>query len=349
MVRNVLIVDDDQEMLLSLKEGLQKYDETFSVILAGDGQIAMEKLERNSIAMVVTDLKMPRINGFTLLSHIMEEYPDIPVIIITAYSTPEMEKLAHSGGAVGYIEKPFMVEDLAKRIMATLRKETEGGTLHGVSSGMFLQLIEMEQKTCTIRVIDKASEKQGVLFFREGQLYDARVNGSQGVKAAYEIFSWEEVTLSIQNGCAQKNKRIDEDLQAILLEAMRLKDEAVHRGVESDKPETSGDVDEGDFDEVVNDGEAARLGSAEEIRLILKEEVGDSYELEERDLNVSWRSLFTWIGRLEPFFGKGNFKVGYVDRGDPTDFLLLTDDEPRLFSIDPNCQKEKVLRVLSRK
>ncbi len=344
MVRNVLIVDDDQEMLLSLKEGLQKYDEMFSVVLAADGQIAMEKLEKNSIALVVTDLKMPRINGFTLLSHIMEEYPDIPVIIITAYSTPEMEKLAQTGGAVGYIEKPFMVEDLAKRIMATLRKETEGGTLHGVSSGMFLQLIEMEQKTCTIRVIDKVSESQGVLFFREGELYDARVNGSQGVKAAYEIFSWDEVTLSIQNGCAQKKKKIDEDLQAILLEAMRLKDEAVHKKTEKEEAETGRDKEE-----AANEPDAVKFGSAEEIRMVLKEEVGDSYGLEEKDLDVSGNSLFRWIGRLEPFFGKGRFRVGYVDRGDSTDFLLLSDDVPRLFSIDPDCQKEKVLRLFSRK
>ena len=198
MIKKVLIVDDDQEMLLSLKEGLEKYDETFSVLMAGDGLIAVEKLKRHPISLVVTDLKMPRMDGFGLLSHIMEEYPDIPVIMITGYSTPDMEKLARDGGAVGYIEKPFMLENLARKVLTALRKESEGGTLHSVSSGMFLQLIEMEQKTCTIRLVDKSSGRQGVLFFHEGDLLDARVNGSQGETAAYEIFSWEEVNLSIQ-------------------------------------------------------------------------------------------------------------------------------------------------------
>ena len=48
----------------------------------------------------------------------------------------------------------------------------------------------------------------------------------QGLDAAYLIFSWEEVTLSIQNECPQKDNKINSDLQPIILEAMRLKDEA---------------------------------------------------------------------------------------------------------------------------
>ena len=145
MIRNVLFVDDDQEMLQALREGLEKYRETFRAVLASDGVDAVNKLKQNSISLVVTDLKMPNMDGFSLLSHVMEQYPDIPVIIITGYSTSEMRRLAQEGGAVGYISKPFLIEDLAKQIMKTLRKESDGGTLHGVSSGMFLQLMEMEE------------------------------------------------------------------------------------------------------------------------------------------------------------------------------------------------------------
>ena len=175
MLKTVLIVDDNRDMLLSLKEGFNKYRESFSVTIAEDGQIAAEKLKKDTISLVVTDLKMPRMDGFALLAHVVEHYPEIPVIIITGYSTPTMKKSAQEGGAVGYIEKPFMMKDLAKRIISTLRKESEGGTLKGVSSSMFLQLIEMEQKTCTVRLVSKSSDRQGVLFFRDGELLDAKV------------------------------------------------------------------------------------------------------------------------------------------------------------------------------
>ena len=114
MIKKVLIVDDDREMLLSVKEGLEKYDESFSVLTASDGDIAIERLKKESVSLVVTDLKMPRVNGFTVLATIMEHYPDIPVIIITAYSTPQMEQQARKGDAVGYgrtfvADKPMKV------------------------------------------------------------------------------------------------------------------------------------------------------------------------------------------------------------------------------------------------
>jgi CheY-like chemotaxis protein len=225
MIKNVLLVDDDGEMLHALKEGFKKYQESFAVLLAEDGLQALEGLKQNIISLVVTDLKMPNMDGFELLAHIMEHYPDIPVIIITGYSTPEMEQLAREGGAVGYIAKPFLIENLARQILTTLRKESEGGTLHNVSSGMFLQLIEMEQKTCTIRLEDKSSGQKGILFFHEGELFDARVNNLQSEAASHEIFSWDAVNLSIQNGCALKENKIQSDLQALILEAARRKDE----------------------------------------------------------------------------------------------------------------------------
>ena len=180
MIKNVLLVDDDHEMLIALKEGFQRYKDSFAILMAADGLKAVESLKKNPISLVVTDLKMPGMDGFELLALIMEHYPDIPVIIITGYSTPEMEHLAREGGAVGYIAKPFLIENLAQQILATLRKESEGGTLHNVSSGMFLQLVEVEQKTCTIRLEDKFSTKKGILFFQEGELFDARVNDLQG-------------------------------------------------------------------------------------------------------------------------------------------------------------------------
>ena len=229
MIKNVLLVDDDTEMLHALKEGFKRYRESFTVLLAEDGLMALEVLQKHIISLVVTDLKMPNMDGFELLAHIMQHFPDIPVIIITGYSTPEMEHLAREGGAVGYIGKPFLVENLARQILTTLRKESEGGTLHNISSGMFLQLIEIEQKTCTIRLEEKASGNKGILFFSDGELFDARVNNMQGEAAAHEIFSWDAVNLSIQNGCALKENRIQSDLQQLILGAMRRKTRARRR------------------------------------------------------------------------------------------------------------------------
>ena len=62
MIRKVLLVDDDQDMLLALEEGFQKYRENFSVLLAPNGKKAIESLKRSLVSLVVTDLKNAR-NG----------------------------------------------------------------------------------------------------------------------------------------------------------------------------------------------------------------------------------------------------------------------------------------------
>ena len=338
MVKKILIVDDDEEMLLSLEEGLCKYDETFSITTARDGLGAVDALRKSAISLVVTDLKMPRMDGFSLLSHIMQHYPEIPVIIITGYSTPEMENLAREGGAIGYIAKPFMIDDLAKRILTYLRKEADGGTLHSVSSGIFLQLMEMEEKTCTVRLVEKASGKHGILFFLDGQLLDARCNGLRGEAAAYDIFSWDDVSLNIQNSCAQKERRIHRDLQAILLDAMRLKDELkrLGKGGTSRKKEAA-----------LEKGKIERTRPVEKVKQLLKKEVGEGHGIEDIYEDPSWESFVGGIQKLGAAFEAGEFRVAYIDRGEAKDFILLPGDGVTVVAVNPKCARDRIMEALS--
>lgn len=337
MIRSVLFVDDDKEMLQALREGLEKYDETFKVVLAEDGINAVAKLKNNEISLVVTDLKMPNMDGFSLLAHVMENYPDIPVIIITGYSTSEMKRLAQEGGAVGYISKPFLIEDLAKQIMKTLRKESDGGTLHGVSSGMFLQLMEMEERTCTIRLTDRGTGKAGVLFFRDGTLLDARVGGMQGLDAAYVIFSWEEVTLSIQNECLQKDNKINSDLQPIILEAMRLKDEAEDVEEELSIDDTVEEI------EIVE----AEESFVDKIKYLLNKEVGDRCGLEDIYQDNSMQNVVNAVAELGSAFQIGMFKIGYLDRGTNVDTIILPGNPSTIINVNPKCPRDKIIQVLN--
>jgi CheY-like chemotaxis protein len=335
MIKNVLLVDDDTEMLHALKEGFKKYQESFAVLLAEDGQQALKGLRQNIISLVVTDLKMPNMDGFELLAHIMEHYPDIPVIIITGYSTPEMEQLARKGGAVGYIAKPFLIENLARQILTTLRKESEGGTLHNVSSGMFLQLIEMEQKTCTIRLEEKSGGEKGILFFSDGELLDARVNNMQGETAAHEIFSWDAVNLSIQNGCALKENKIQSDLQPLILEAMRRKDE--------EEPE---EVPESVMEQIEPSAEepADRL---KRLKLRIEQKIGPQCGLEDLYQDEFWDSRVAQFSKVGDFFHLGNFTLGYIDKGDTNDYILIPGQKTTVITVDSKCPRDKILRVIS--
>jgi len=109
-MKKILIADDELNMLLVLEAMLKK--EGYEVITASDGFEAVTILHEKDIAVVVTDLKMPRLDGLGLLARVVKEYPSIPVIMITAHGTVETAVTALKKGAFDYITKPFEQEDL---------------------------------------------------------------------------------------------------------------------------------------------------------------------------------------------------------------------------------------------
>ncbi len=112
----ILVVDDEEKMrhLLSIMLGRQGYH----VEEAGDGQQALEMIKATPFDMVITDIKMPRMDGVTLLKKIMTMDIPPPVVFITAYATVDSAVDAMRQGAVDYINKPFEEE----RILLTVEK-----------------------------------------------------------------------------------------------------------------------------------------------------------------------------------------------------------------------------------
>ncbi len=121
-----LVVEDDLRMRELLRELLQR--EGYYVDTAEDGSKAFDILERKAFDIVITDLKMPDIEGISLLQRIKELYPDTLVIVITAYGTVESAVEAMKLGAYDYIQKPFDPERLIliiKRAVDYRRLERE--------------------------------------------------------------------------------------------------------------------------------------------------------------------------------------------------------------------------------
>lgn len=109
-MEKVLVVDDELNMRLVLSAMLKK--EGYEVAMASDGRQALKMLKEAHYAVIITDLKMPHIDGMELLSHVEKDYPAIPVIMITAYGTIATAVNALKKGAFDYITKPFEQEEL---------------------------------------------------------------------------------------------------------------------------------------------------------------------------------------------------------------------------------------------
>ncbi|MBW2029923.1 MAG: response regulator [Deltaproteobacteria bacterium] len=342
MERKVLIVDDDTDTLQMIKKGLEKFHADLSAITAPDGLAALDILKKHTISLVLTDLKMPKMDGFGLMAAIMEHYPEIPVIVMTGYTNPELERITKEEGAAGYIAKPFHMEELIKKIVRSLGRETEGGTLHGISSGMFLQLIEMEQKTCTIRVFDKSSGKLGLIFFLYGELIDARADNLLGEEAALKIFSWDKVSISIENSCPRRKKRINRDLQAVLMDAMRLKDE---EGYSDGSIGTEAEDDEEDS-EGVDQGLTREADITKHVRASIEKGLGDLSDVEDIYQDNSWDKTMTQFRLMGRVFGAGDLGLAYVHGRDNNHFILLPGTVTTMVFLTPSFRRDRLIDAL---
>ena len=120
----VLIVDDERGMRDFLKILLMK--EGYEVITANRGKKALEILETKTVDLVVSDIRMPELSGIELLEIIKENYPELPVIMITAFASPDDAVIAMKNGAFDYISKPFNVDEIINVIgSATTKNNTK--------------------------------------------------------------------------------------------------------------------------------------------------------------------------------------------------------------------------------
>lgn len=221
-MNTVLVVDDDESFLLSLIDGFKSYQNQFGIITAHNGEEAVAILDEQEIQLVLTDLKMPKMDGFALVAHLSAHYPELPVIVMTAFGTPDIEESLKEIGAFQYIEKPIDFNLLVAKILKGLKGRSQG-FISGVSLSSFLQLLALDKKTCTL--IIRSGKQKGTMHFIDGDLWDADTDQLSGTEAAIEIIRWKNVEIELQNTCTKNEQKIQKSLGFILLEVSRMEDE----------------------------------------------------------------------------------------------------------------------------
>lgn len=108
--RKILVVEDNPNMSSLLSDML----EVFAVesVHATDGADALEKLDADSIGMVITDLRMPKMTGTELLSAIKDKNPDMPVVLISGFTVEAADEADAIKRADGFLHKPFKMNDI---------------------------------------------------------------------------------------------------------------------------------------------------------------------------------------------------------------------------------------------
>lgn len=185
----VLIAEDDRILAARLTTFLGKLGDHLDVIAVENGKKAMDVLKRRQVALLITDIQMPEVDGLELLAYINTHHPVIPCFVMTAHGTPELKKRLPRD-IIRFFAKPIDVHRMTEAVRSVLDRDIPLGTLRGISVVSFLQMIQMEQKTCLLEV-DRPGKPPGLMFFNTGVLFDASCGDRKGEAAALEIITRE--------------------------------------------------------------------------------------------------------------------------------------------------------------
>lgn len=223
------MIDDDATIRTIVQIGVEKVPDT-QCITAADGKEGLEIVRNRRVDFLITDLQMPEMDGITFLSHIMEEFPQIPRAVMTSMGETS-RSYASLTGVIAVIPKPIDVGMLTNHLEKWLETYRIHTYTEGVDLSSILQLIELDRKTCTVGVQDMVSGRIGLLHIVEGSMNNAVAGDLTGIDAAMCILMWPDVRLWIHNLTVSTDAVIDVPMQSLLLNAACARDE----GSDSDK------------------------------------------------------------------------------------------------------------------
>lgn len=139
---NILIVEDEQRLADILKMHLEEYG--FNVDTAYDGYIGKQMAENKAYNLIILDINLPLINGYELCREIRKTNTATPIIMLTAFGTPDNKIAGFDAGADDYVVKPFDFRELLARVNVFLRRSDSDSSL---PKKLKIADLEMDLKT----------------------------------------------------------------------------------------------------------------------------------------------------------------------------------------------------------
>lgn len=233
--QHLLLVDGDAKSLRVMEVSLKKAG--FSVTTAVHGKDALEKVQISVPDLVLSDTRMPEMDGFELCKALKadERFKHIPFVYLTGQKSVEFKVKGLELGGEDYLTKPIYIKEIVTRLRMILQKaekeriekrETKAGFAGNLSDMGVVDLVqtfEMGRKTGTITLTD--GERTGVVFFREGRVVDAELARIHGEHAFYRMLNINEGKFEVQFIPVDRPDRIEVSTQGLLMEGMRRLDE----------------------------------------------------------------------------------------------------------------------------
>jgi DNA-binding NtrC family response regulator len=118
MPQTILIVDDESDLADTCARLLRGFG--FTCLVAYDSAKALALFDLHRPSLVLSDISLPNSDGLEIARYVHQKSPEIPVVLMTAFHTPDMARDAHAAGAAAYIRKPFANAELVSTVKSLL-------------------------------------------------------------------------------------------------------------------------------------------------------------------------------------------------------------------------------------
>lgn len=216
MLNNILIVEDDSGLQKYLKEFL--IDNGFTANIAGDGVTALRMIKKSPPDIVILDLGLPDMTGESVCMEIRKNYPDLPVVILTAKDTVADVVAGLNLGADDYVTKPFVADELLARISARLRNQntTKDNKLKVAGLALDNKTFEVERDGKPIQLTPQEFKLLEYLMNNQGRILTREM-----ILNRVWLYSPDIETRVVDVYMGYLRKKIDQDFEKKLLHSVR--------------------------------------------------------------------------------------------------------------------------------
>lgn len=234
--QKILLLDDDQQMLDLYQELLKQLPSQPDVRVCNSGARAIAMLESEPFNLLITDLRMPKMDGLQVLAIVRRKFPHLRIIVLTGVLDEEYRSRAYAQGVELFWQKPGSAEEVKlfqDCIESLLGHEAkpEGG-FRGMQSKSLVDLIQLEclsRSSSILHVTQGAVD--GKIWVQNGEIIDAVAAHFTGEEAFKEILSWKSGNFEILPADADHPRTITNSYQGLLLDSVQALDES--RGQQS--------------------------------------------------------------------------------------------------------------------
>jgi len=240
----ILLLDDDPDLLEMYREILEQLPSQPEIHTAASGARAMALLEAHPFRLLITDLKMPKMDGLQVLSIVRRKYPLLRTVVLTSVADENFRSRVYALGVDLFWQKPATENEIKmfRECVESLMDRNEDSGFRGVQSKSLVDIIQLEcisHSSSVLRITN--GPLSGKIWIDSGELVDAETDDTRGEDAFLKILAWRAGSFETLPGEATRARTIFKSYNALLLETAQLLDEAAsNNDGDGSRPATRG-------------------------------------------------------------------------------------------------------------